>query len=192
MISRQYRLTGVTPLMMHNVRLADALDPFAIELKKVSSVRLKTEVHFKKMARIEFEGGLYIDHRSGKIGIPASAIRATIVNGAKKQKRGPQAKAAITPLEPHFAINYDGPSDIDELYADKRFVDRDMVQVSGSRVPRVRPIFPKWSVDIGVLTDESIFPVDHLDEAVIVAGEVSGLLEKRQHGLGRYTTEILA
>ena len=54
------RLTGLVPLILHNARLADPLDPISKAMKTVSSKRKKTDADFEELARLEFEGGLYM------------------------------------------------------------------------------------------------------------------------------------
>jgi hypothetical protein len=54
-----YKLTGIRPLIMHNGRMADPLDPMAKKLKKLSGERKKTDATHEKMAEIEWEASLY-------------------------------------------------------------------------------------------------------------------------------------
>ena len=46
-------------LLCHNGELADPLNNFAKEMKKVSAVRKKTDEHHLKMQELEWFGGLY-------------------------------------------------------------------------------------------------------------------------------------
>lgn len=57
-------LTGVTPLLVHNARLADPLDPIVRQTKPISGKRSKTEEDHLELARLEFIGGLYYDQAS--------------------------------------------------------------------------------------------------------------------------------
>src|SRR5262249_49765792 len=50
--------SGGSPLVMHNERLADPLDPFARDIAKVSKKRNKTEADHLEIARLEFLGGM--------------------------------------------------------------------------------------------------------------------------------------
>ena len=56
----KFRLTGVSPLVKHNGRLANPWDPMAKALKAVAGERAKTDADFEELARIEFLGGLYV------------------------------------------------------------------------------------------------------------------------------------
>ena len=54
-------ITGTAPLLMHNGRLANPLDPSTQALKSLTSKRKKTDDDLFDIARAEFLGGLYID-----------------------------------------------------------------------------------------------------------------------------------
>ena len=53
-------IEGTAPLLMHNIRLADPLNPIAKAMKAISSKRKKTDDDLAQLARLEFEGGLYV------------------------------------------------------------------------------------------------------------------------------------
>lgn len=106
--SRELTIKGTSPLIMHNGRLADPLDPFSKEMKRLSGKRKKTDEDMAVMAVMEWCGGLY--HSEGDIEIadgmvkwgngiipivPAALIEACIAEGAKKSKLGKQAKAGV-------------------------------------------------------------------------------------------------
>lgn len=183
----RFRLTGASPLVMHNGRLANPLDPFAKALKTVSGKRAKTDADFEEMARIEFLGGLYM----GEDGpcIPGEVIEATLISAAKKNKRGPQAKAGILSDGLH-RIEYDGPRGSDDLWADDRFRLVAGVRVGQARVMRTRPIFRDWSAEIFVDFLPGQLNRSEVAEMVRVAGEVVGIGDWRPR-FGRYTAETL-
>lgn len=178
-------LTGVAPLIMHNNQSVDPLNYYAQEMKKISSKRAKTPADLERLSEIEFHAGLYLVE--DKVVIPAKMQAATFVNGAKKSKNGPLAKAGVF-FENHAPLIYDGPSDPDELFSNKDFVSREPVKVSQNTVIRTRPIFSQWSVSIDMLFEESV-----IDESTIMlawekAGQVVGMGDWRpQHG--RFTVE---
>lgn len=182
-----FRLTGVSPLVMHNGRLANPLDPMAKALKRVTGKRAKTDADHEEMARIEFLGGLYV----GEDGpcIPGELIEATLIAAAKKSKRGPQAKAGLLSDGMH-RIDYDGPRAPDDLWADERFRLTVGVRVGQARVMRTRPIFRDWSAEIFV-----DFLPDQLNRAEVaemvgVAGSIVGLGDWRPR-FGRFTAHSL-
>jgi hypothetical protein len=62
------------------------MDPIVKQIKAISGKRGKTDAELIELARLEWHGSLYTD--KGKYIIPSQAIEATLVNGAKKIKKG--------------------------------------------------------------------------------------------------------
>jgi hypothetical protein len=182
-----FRLTGVSPLVMHNGRLANPLDPMAKALKAVSGKRAKTDADFEEMARIEFLGGLYV----GDDGpcIPGELIEALLIAAAKKSKRGPQAKAGLL-SDGNHRLSYDGPREAAELWADAKFRLVAGVRVGQARVMRTRPVFRDWSAEIFVDYLPGQLNPAEVAEMVRTAGEIVGLGDWRPR-FGRFTAERL-
>ena len=137
------RLTGVSPLILHNGQLADPLNKFSKKIKEISGKRKKVDADHARMAELEFKGGLYVDENSHVI-LPPEGIEATIVAGAKKSKEGQVAKAEVYCKKPAILL-YEGPQDPEELWKDENFRLTVGVKVNGSRIMRTRPIFKKWA-----------------------------------------------
>ncbi|GEP00641.1 hypothetical protein MHA02_30280 [Methylobacterium haplocladii] len=177
----------MSPLVMHNGRLANPLDSFAKALKAVSGKRGKTDADFEEMARIEFLGGLYV----GDDGpcIPGELIEAVLIAAAKKNKRGMQAKAGIL-SDGNHRVEYHGPRGAEELWADDRFRLVAGVRVGQARVMRTRPIFREWSSEIFV--DFLPGQLNRADVAGMVrtAGTIVGIGDWRPR-FGRFTVETL-
>lgn len=114
----RFKLIGVSPLVMHNGRLANPLDPMATVLKAVSGKQAKTDANFEELARIEFQGGLYVGEDAPCI--PGELIEATLIAAAKKSKRGPAAKAGLL-SDGNHQLAYDEPRSPDALWGDERF-----------------------------------------------------------------------
>lgn len=167
------KLTGVAPLVLHNIRLADPMDEFAQRLKEVSGKRKKTESDYLEMSRIEFFGGLYTNE-DGRVIIPGVSLEAMIQDGAKVSKRGKDAKAGVIVEEDPLLI-YDGPKDPESLYADKRFVLRAPVRVGPARIIRTRPQFPVWSLQFKVAYLIDVLSKKDLTDALVAAGRLKGL-----------------
>jgi hypothetical protein len=102
------------------------------------------------------------------------------VDGAKKRNKGTIAKAAFQPDGPAL-LEYDGPSSLDQLWADERFRYREMVRVQGSLMPRTRPRFPAWSARISGTFITTMLNRDEIFEFFKLAGA---------HGLGDYRPEF--
>lgn len=183
----KFKLTGVSPLVMHNGRLANPLDPMAKALKAVSGKRAKTDADFEEMARIEFLGGLYM----GEAGpcIPGELIEATLIAAAKKNKRGMQAKAGLLSDGMH-PVQYEGPRGADDLWADERFRLVAGVRVGQNRIMRTRPIFRDWSAEIFVDFLPGQLNRADVAEMVRIAGEVVGIGDWRPR-FGRFSAQAL-
>lgn len=193
--SRELTIKGTSPLIMHNGRLADPLDPFSKEMKRLSGKRKKTDEDMAVMAVMEWCGGLY--HSEGDIEIadgmvkwgngiipivPAALIEACIAEGAKKSKLGKQAKAGVI-VNDDVPLKYKGPTDMNQLMSDARFASRKQARVQQNRIMRTRPIFREWSCTFKVEFDPEVMNWEQVLEATIQAGRYVGLGDWRpKHG----------
>src|SRR5262245_48763366 len=105
----KYRLTTVVSLLQHNGQFADALAQWATALCSVTAKRNKTEDDYEEAARLEWYGSIYIENN--KIVLPGRCMDACLINAAKKQRKGLQAKAGLI-CDANFIIEHDGPEDI--------------------------------------------------------------------------------
>jgi len=180
-----FRIEGTAPLLMHNGRLADPLDPFTKRIAALSGKRgpNKTEADIMDLARREWEGSLYTF--DGKPCVPADVLEAMLIMGAKKKKKGNQAKAGLI-VEQDALLIYEGPKDIDELWEAKTFSFRCGARVTQSRVQRTRPRFDEWQLEFTVRYLPTLLDADDVRSFVIVAGQEIGLCDWRPK-FGRFT-----
>lgn len=181
------KLVGVAPLMMHNGRLADPTNKWTIEMKKLTSVRKKTEEDLLQIRRVEWYGGLYTDDK-GRVSVPSDCVLAAVMHGARKSKDGKEAQVGVFETQPWYPLTYEGPKDLEKLYEDGRFVDYRTVVVNKSRCMRSRPIFPEWSVDISLSVNTDIIDATKVIKALEMCGERVGFLEYRPR-YGRFVVE---
>lgn len=179
----EFEVVGAAPLLMHNGQLADPLNKFSKELKKVSGKKKKTDEDYAEMSRIEFMGGLYTDDK-GRLIIPGEMLEANIVNGAKNTKKGKQARAGIL-VDGNFPLDYDGPKDAAKLFEDENFRYVVGVKVKQARIMRTRPKFNQWGLKFTVHYLPSAFDPAEIIEFVTTAGRVAGLGDNRPR-FGRY------
>ena len=162
-------IQGVTPLLMHNGRLADPLDPAAKAIAAISKKRSKTDEDHYALRKAEWYGSLYTDS-DGEPCIPGECIEACLVDGAKRYKLGKASKGGII-IDDDVKIQYKGPKNIDKLWDDGGYIKVAGVKVQRNRVIRSRPMFPEWSLTFDVLWDEfAIEDEDRLFEIVESAG----------------------
>lgn len=181
------KLTGISPLVMHNGQLCDPMNPVVIEIKKISGKRVKTEADYKELARLEFQGGLYMNGNGPCI--PAHVIETTFVNGAKKSKDGPKAKSGMF-IEKAVDLNYEGVRDREGLWADEKFRLVQAVVISRARIMRTRPIFEDWFVEVVVNYDDQQANRSQIIKWIEDAGIQVGFCEMRPR-YGRFKVKVI-
>lgn len=194
------KLTGMAPLLMHNGQLVDPTNKFTKALAAATkSSNKKTEEGIAEIRRLEWFGGMYTDdggsltslELAGAVAIPADLVLALVLGGAKKSKQGGEAKAGIYESQPFFSLHHDGPKNPNKLYSEPRFVDCRGARVGQARVMRTRPIFKKWSVEIGLVVDTEVMDPDSVITALTKAGALVGLGDWRPR-FGRFSVEVLS
>ncbi len=174
-----FRIVGVSPLLMHNGMLADPSNFYTRKIKEISSKRSKTDADFDEMARLEWFGSLYLLDKQPCI--PGYVFEATLIGkggAARKERMGKEAAAAL--IVPDDApLEYDGPRDPEELWGLEKFRLQVPVNVRGNRVIRTRPIFRKWGTNIAVCFDHELLNEDDVRRWVEVAGMQVGLMDWR-------------
>lgn len=181
---QNYKLTGVSPLILHNGDLANPLNPIVKSQKKISGKRGKTEADLEELARLEFHGSLYTNG-NGEIVLPAEVIEATINGGARKFKEGLVAKSGMVIMN-HSKLIFDGPQDPVEMWKDGRFTFQKMVVVSRARILRTRPKFDDWSVEIEVTFEDTVCEESQIYKWIVKAGELVGCCDWRPR-YGRFS-----
>lgn len=189
----QIRFTGVSPLLCHNGQTADPRNTYAKAMKAVSSKRKKTDADYDEMARLEWLAGLYrID---GDLVIPDYVIESTMIGGAKKSKRGPQAKCGLFFTE-HASLQFAGKPDVindetlAEMFASGDFTHTIGVKVGMAKVMRTRPMFRNWSINAIAQYDPDVLNLRDVEEIASDAGKLVGLGDWRpKHG--RFDAEVV-
>ena len=182
-------LEGTGPLLMHNARLSNPLDPAAKAIKKVSGKRNKTDDDHAEMAHLEFIGSLYHDPDAGPY-IPADNIWRCLYDAAKKSKRGPKVKEGVlitTDVNP--IAGYGGPRDAEKLWADENFRHFASAKVGQVRVTRCRPMFRTWKVEAEGILDANVLDFAELEQIAETAGSLIGLGDWRPR-FGRFTATV--
>lgn len=170
-------LTGTRALLVHNIRLANPLDPYAREVKRLSAKRNRTEDDLIEMSRVEFAGGLYHSDDLGPY-VPSTWFHAALVKAGGLRRLGSHVKRAVVVAE-DAGLEYDGPRDVDGLWRDGRFVDQRMVTVGQAKVLRTRPRFTDWAVAFPVLVDTTGIDPEAFAEVAKIAGDLIGMGDYR-------------
>jgi hypothetical protein len=182
-------LTGTSPLLMHNIALADPDNPIVREIQTYTSKRKKTEDDRRAIERLEWFGGLYVE--DGRIVMPTRSVRKCLIQAGKISKQGTQVTRALQFTEMNVLLAYDGPDDPQELFKRQEFHNRDAVGIAGKRTMRVRPQFPRWAVVADAILLESVMDPDDLRRVAELAGKAEGLGDNRVNGFGRFTVKVV-
>lgn len=183
------RFTGVRPLLMHNVALADPLSVQAKELARATGKnkgKNKTDEGYANIRRAEWFGGLELSN--GKLALSSDRILGVITSGARRKKLGKDIEKGVQAADEFFLIKYDGPTDLEKLYAQPNFVDVRSVKIGQSRVQRTRPKLPEWSVDVELLFDATVIDRATLVECAEEAGQYCGIGDFRPR-FGRFEVQ---
>jgi hypothetical protein len=122
-------------------------------------------------------------------------IESTMIGGAKKSKRGPQAKCGLFFTE-HASLQFEGkPEVIDDetlaiMFAGGKFMHTVGVKVGMAKVMRTRPMFRHWSLNATAQYDPDVLNLRDVEEIASDAGKLVGLGDWRpKHG--RFETEVV-
>ena len=182
-------LNGVNTLLMQSPRTVNPLHPLALELKKYTSKRKKSEDDLQKISELEWESGLYYDEANG-LHIPTECLAKTMTNGAKLFKAGKDIERYVQFIGVCAPLDIGVPFDLEKMRHDLKYYDVRAVAVMRARVIRTRPRFDVWRCAFDILFDEAHIDVDVIARALENAGSYVGLCEARQLGYGRFCATI--
>ena len=177
-VYKQYKceIVGEAPLLMHNGQLADPLNKFTKELKKICGKRNKTDSDFFEMAKIEFMGSLYVN-KDGKAIIPGAVIEAAMVNAGRAVKKGKEMLSAIK-CDNDFVLKYSGDKDCEKRFESEEYRYTAGVLIKRSRIMRTRPIFKDWSANIVIEYNPTLINLADVVETIKRAGD-NGIMDYR-------------
>lgn len=189
------RIVGLTPLLMHNSRLADPLCEWKRKMAPIEGKQAKkrTEEDLLEWAFFEFMGGAYVNDE-GRPVIPSRMFEACFTAAARTERKGKEAQRGFI-VEADAVLEYEGPKTIEELWGEPRFVFRCPAKQNGrASVMRTRPRFDQWAVEFSAMVDTTLFPRPKAKEDGIVgrilrvAGEEKAIGDWRpKHG--RFSVE---
>jgi len=178
-------LVGTTPLLMHNPRMVDPDFELCRQMKPLQAKRKKTDDDLHHIAKLEWYGGLY--EKDGVVVQPAAKVKKCLICTARTMKLGKGIERSLVLSDLIVPLEYEGPSEIDKLYADKRFHSRLSVGIGGKRVMRVRPQFFPWALSAEFIFIPDVgMDIDILSKIVELAGSIEGLGDNRVNGYGRF------
>lgn len=148
------RVRGLTPTVMHNGQLADPLNKWTKEIKKLTAKKnKKTDDDLAEIQRLEWFGGLYVDEAQRPCW-PGENLEAMIRAAARLTRKGKDVERGVI-VDGLFPVIHDGPNTLDDLFANDNFRLTKRVVVKGSSVMRTRPVFRNWELEFDVKYDPS-------------------------------------
>jgi hypothetical protein len=187
-------LQGTSAILMHNPRMVDPEFELNREIKALASKRKKTDDDLRTIARLEWYGGLYTAPNGGAPVVvqPTAKVRKCLINTGKISKMGKMVERSLSFADLEVPLVYDGPKDIDELFADQRFHSRLSVGIGDKRVMRVRPKFFPWALRVrGLFIEDAGLNIDDLERLVELSGIVEGIGDNRVNGYGRFIGKVV-
>lgn len=181
-------LSGTAPLLMHNIQLADPLNPIVRAMKEISGKRKKTDEDLLRLAELEFKGGLYMTDELGPY-VPGVNVEKCLVEGARITKQGKQVERGLFVIDNESPLLYKGPRTAEALWADESFRSRLAVKVAQARVQRTRPIFRDWALEVTAEVDSALLNLESVASIASDAGSMVGIGDYRPR-YGRFTTEV--
>jgi hypothetical protein len=144
-------LRGTRPLLLHNVRLRDELDPFKQRLDELTGKTKKTLDHHREIADAEWLGGIYWDEELGPY-VKSECVEACIQQMGGFERKGSAIKRGVlitgVDAPDMLKLEYNGPRDLEALLADPNYRHRGAVNVGSGKkklTMRTRPRFQMWS-----------------------------------------------
>ncbi|HUW13968.1 MAG TPA: hypothetical protein VM537_29865 [Anaerolineae bacterium] len=190
-ILQKYRITGTTPLLLSNGRMANPTDPMVAKLKAQTSIKGKTEAVHEEIAKIEWEGRLYLNkHR--QLTMPGHNIEASIRDAARWESKGkivspslyvPSLPAPFLEIERRTGVTLEELDPVrDEYWLQV------MAKIKRDRILRTRPMFPEWAVDFELQYRPRLIDESKIYYWLIIAGMQCGLGDWRPR-YGQYEVE---
>jgi len=203
-----FRLVGTSPLLLHSNQLADPLNWFTRELKRISKKRGKSDEDHFQIAMLEWLGGGYwadqpeqdpnladVLEQFGRPMLPAENLKACLISGAKILKLGTKLNPSVSTENTLIEFDYPGLGKASALWGDRRFVDRRMVGVQRSMVARTRLKIPYgWEATMKVFYNSAEVDAQQIADALTKAGDLKGIGDYRLESngnFGRFESEVI-
>ena len=189
-------ITGTAPLLMHAPTLVDPLAKAKKDLEKITRKTARAMVDEDHLAKyqIQFRAALYHHPDAGPY-VPGVNIAKALLEAARLSRSGPKVSRGLIFVSEFNGLGYDGPRDVDGLWADPRF--RRTMPVNGnpssgkkSMVMACRPMFPEWSCKATLLTNPSVLSREDVAACLDAAGSMIGLGDWRPWH-GRFEGRVL-
>lgn len=177
---------GITPLIMHSCQCVNPLHPISREMKKYTSKRKKTDEDLIKISDLEWEAGAYWKDGLG-LYIPAENVEATLINGAKVNRKGSDIEKYCDVTDLYIPFCYGENLTKEELISNYEYRDTRVMTVMRAKVLRTRPRFDQWEITFNLRYDEEKIDIATILNAMEYAGAYVGLCDSRPK-YGKFVT----
>lgn len=183
-------LQGTRPMLHHNGRLANPLDPWTQEVKALAAKRKKTDEDLIALCRAEARGAIY-ETSEGLVGFPTQNVWRCVYDAATAFRRGADIKRALSFEDSSPPLLVAGSMVTVEDFLTFENIDYRPVAVQRAKTMRARPIVRDWSCTHHFELLEDV--IDPRDLAPILerAGRLVGLGDWRPT-YGTFTAEVEA
>jgi hypothetical protein len=186
------KLTGTRPMLMHNGRLSNPLDPHTRGIAAIAKKTNKTDKDHAELASLEARGSMY-ETDAGLLGMPNINVWRCIYNAAKAFKLGEDIKRALIATLDVTPILIKGKTELCDTYiGDASRILYVPVVIKKNRTMRARPIIPigwETTVSFALLTD--VLQPERLTPVIERAGRLVGLGDWRPI-YGTFRSEVVA
>lgn len=169
---------GISPLIMHSCQCVNPLHPIAKELKKYTSKKNKTDEDLTTISDLEWEAGAYWKDGLG-LYIPVENVEATIINGAKANKKGKDVQKYVDVIDLYIPLDYGENLSKEELIQNYEYRDTRIMTVMRSKILRTRPRFDQWKIEFELRYNEEKIDIETIINAIEYAGMYVGLCDSR-------------
>ena len=183
------KINGVAPLLMNCDRYSNPLDPLTKAHKKLHAKRNRTDEEEIALMKSSWLGSLYFNEQ-GAVAIPSKNIEATLINGARRRKKGKLFECGSAVVQDWIPLKHDGPKDIEKLWEKEEFRDIRGVVIKQNRLQKCRPKFNNWSLEFDVAYHGNVLEEQDVVQALEDAGEFVGLCDYRPR-FGRFEVEVV-
>jgi len=167
-------IVGITPMLLHNGRTANPLDPFTKKMKALTSKRNKTDEDIQELLLVQWEAALYWDDEIG-LHMPSENMFAAFYKGAKKFKLGTKCSAVSFPAHIGYPIITPNHKDLVMLKADEKNKFIKTVVVQKSKTISCRPILHNWSMKFDLEFETSTIDANEIKTILVCMANRIGL-----------------
>lgn len=187
-------LVGTKPLLVHNARMANPLDPYRKTLAGILNNKklCKTDEGILAIIRIESLGAIY-ETEDGLAGMPMDNVYSAIKEAARAFKRGADIERGLFYAPVVVPLVIGGRTwKVEEYLGQPDHIDYRPVGVNYRKTMRARPIFAQWSLVAEFELASGIMDVRDFLPIVQRAGSFVGLCERRpRYGTFRATVDVV-